>query len=55
MAGQPIAKITAGGGTHVIAPSFYATCDTAAATATKIAKLVDTNVNAATFITGMAL
>lgn len=44
MAGQIINKITAGGGTHLISPSTYFTCDTAAGTAAKMAKLVDTNV-----------
>lgn len=44
MAGQIINKITAGGGTHLISPSTYFTCNTAAGTAAKMAKLVDTNV-----------
>ena len=44
MAGQIINKITAGGGTHLISPSTYFVCDTAAEIAGKVAKLVDTNV-----------
>lgn len=55
MAGQIITKITADGGTHLVSSSFYGTCETAADEAAKIVKLVDTHVNAATFVTGMAL
>ena len=55
MAGQVLGKVTAGGGTHLISNTFYGTCDTAAGTAAKIVKLVDTNPNAATLITGMML
>lgn len=55
MAGGVIGKVTAGGGTHLVTNTFYGTCDTAAATAAKIVKLVDTAPNAATLITGMLL
>lgn len=55
MAGGVIGKVTAGGGTHLVTNTFYGTCDTAAATAAKIVKLVDANPNAATLITGMLL
>ena len=55
MAGGVIGKVTAGGGTHLVTNTFYGTCDTAAATAAKIVKLVDTSPNAATLITGMLL
>ena len=55
MAGQVLGKVTAGGGTHLISNTFYGTCDTAAATAAKIVKLVDTNTNAFSAITGMLL
>lgn len=46
MAGQIISKVAAGGGTHLVAPSAYFVCDTAAATQAKIAKCADTNINA---------
>ena len=55
MAGQVLGKVTAGGGTHLISNTFYGTCDTAAGTAAKIVKLVDTNTNAFSAITGMLL
>jgi hypothetical protein len=55
MAGQVLGKVTAGGGTHLISNTFYGTCDTAAGTTAKIAKLVDTNTNAFSVITGMLL
>lgn len=55
MAGGVIGKVSAGGGTHLVTNTFYGTCETAAATAAKIVKLVDTAPNAATLITGMLL
>ena len=58
MAGGVVGKITTAGtgaGTHLLAHTFYGTCDTAAATAAKIVKLSDSNINAATLITGMML
>ena len=55
MAGQVLGKVSAGGGTHLISNTFYGTCDTLASTAAKIVKLVDTNTNAFTAITGMLL
>lgn len=55
MAGQVLGKVTAGGGTHLISNTFYGTCETAVNTAAKIVKLVDTNTNAFSVITGMLL
>lgn len=55
MSGQVIGKVTAGGGTHLISNTFYGTCGTAAATAAKIVKLVDTNIDSFTVQTGMLL
>lgn len=58
MAGGVVGKITTAGtgaGTHLLAHTFYGTCATAAATAAKIVKLSDSNINAATLITGMML
>jgi len=46
MAGQIISKVAAGGGTHLVAPSAYFVCDTAAAIGAKVAKCADTNINA---------
>ena len=55
MAGQVLGKVTAGGGTHLISNTFYGTCATAAGTAAKIVKLVDTNTDAFSAIAGMLL
>ena len=46
MAGQIISKVVAGGGTHLVAPSAYFVCDTAAATQAKVAKCADLDINA---------
>lgn len=55
MANGLIGKVTAGGGTHLIASTAYFTCETAAATAAKIAKAADTGLNSLTVITGMTI
>lgn len=44
MAGQIINKVTAGGGTHLISPSTFFTCDTAASTDIKEVKIADTGI-----------
>ena len=55
MANGLIGKVTAGGGTHLIASTAYFTCATAAATATKVAKVADTSLDSFTVITGMTI
>lgn len=58
MAGGVVGNITTSGtgaGTHLIASTFYATCETAAATAAKVAKLTNTNTSTVTLITGMTI
>lgn len=55
MAGGIIGKISDGTNTHLITNTFYATCSTAANTAAKVAKLVDSSINSLTLIQGMLL
>ena len=55
MAGQVIGKIATDEQTHLLTPTFYAVCTTEASAQTKIAKLVDTNIDSAKFITGMTV
>ena len=55
MANGLIGKVTAGGGTHLIASTAYFTCATAGGTAAKIAKAADTSLNSLTVITGMTI
>lgn len=55
MANGLIGKVTAGGGTHLIASTAYFTCATAGGTAEKIAKAADTSLNSLTIITGMTI
>ena len=44
-----VGKITAGGGTHLIASTAYAECDTSASTPTKVVTIKDSDGNAADF------
>lgn len=55
MANGLIGKVTAGGGTHLIASTAYFTCETTAATTAKIAKAADTSLDSFTVITGMTI
>lgn len=57
MAGQVISKVaTSDGGTHLISPSFYCTCATAAGTAAKIVIVNDPNItNAITLVNGLTI
>lgn len=55
MANGLIGKVTAGGGTHLVASTAYFTCATAAGTAAKIAKAADTGLDSATLITGLTV
>ena len=58
MAGGVVGKMTTAGtgaGTHLLTSTFYGTCATAAGTAAKVVKLADSNINAATLITGMTI
>ena len=53
MAGQVIGKFATDDQVHLFSPTFYAVCNSAANAATKVAKIVDTNIDTGTFITGM--
>lgn len=55
MSGGIIGKVSESNNTHLISNTFYAVSTTAANTATKVAKLVDTSVNSITLIKGMLL
>lgn len=55
MANGLIGKITAGGGTHLIASTAYFTCATAKATAAKVAAAADTNLDNITLMTGLTI
>lgn len=57
MAGQVISKVaTSDGGTHLISPSFYCTCATAAATAAKVVIVNDPSItNAITLVNGLTI
>ena len=55
MSGGIIGKVSENNNTHLISNTFYAVSTTAANTATKVAKLVDTSINSITLIEGMLL
>lgn len=55
MANGLIGKVTAGGGTHLIASTAYFTCATAAATAAKVAAAADTSLDSITLMTGLTI
>lgn len=55
MANGLIGKVTAGGGTHLIASTAYFTCATAAETVAKVAAAADTGLDSITLITGLTI
>jgi hypothetical protein len=55
MANGLIGKVTAGGGTHLIASTAYFTCATAKATAAKVAAAADTSLDNITLMTGLTI
>lgn len=55
MANGLIGKVTAGGGTHLVASTAYFTCATAAGTAAKIAAAADSSLDSITLITGLTI
>lgn len=55
MANGLIGKVTAGGGTHLIASTAYFTCATAGGTKAKIAAAADTSLDSITLMTGLTI